>query len=104
MIGEHIKEIRKKRKMTLSELAERSGFAKSYVSSIERNRQTNPTIQFLERVAKELDVSLNYLLYGETDEDFLDEGWKNLIHEAQKLGISKEKFREYLQRTKDSDG
>ncbi|UOQ94913.1 helix-turn-helix domain-containing protein [Halobacillus shinanisalinarum] len=103
MIGEHIKRIRKEKHMTLSELAERSGFAKSYVSSIERNRQTNPSIQFLENISKELDVSLTYLLYGKENDRVLDKGWENLIQEAQNLGVSKEQFREYLEFNKWQD-
>lgn len=90
--------------MTLAELAERSGFAKSYVSSIERNRQTNPSIQFLESISKELDVSLNYLLYGDKNDDVLDKDWQHLIQKAQNLGVSKEKFREYLEENKENDG
>ncbi|MCY9128792.1 transcriptional regulator SinR, partial [Bacillus spizizenii] len=48
MIGQRIKQYRKEKGYSLSELAEKAGVAKSYLSSIERNLQTNPSIQLLE--------------------------------------------------------
>ena len=48
MIGMRVKKIREQKNMTMSELAEKAGVAKSYLSSLERNLQKNPTIQFLE--------------------------------------------------------
>ncbi|MFC7319301.1 helix-turn-helix domain-containing protein [Halobacillus campisalis] len=99
MIGDRIQHIRKNRQLSLSELAERAGVAKSYLSSIERNLQSNPSIQFLEKISKELDVSMNYLLHGDAAEKDvnLDDGWIELVQEAQDSGISKEQFREYLE-------
>ncbi|MDQ7862004.1 helix-turn-helix transcriptional regulator [Peribacillus frigoritolerans] len=35
--------------MSISELSAKSGVAKSYISSLERNLQTNPTILVLEK-------------------------------------------------------
>lgn len=49
LIGQRIKQYRKEKGYSLSELAEKAGVAKSYLSSIERNLQTNPSIQFLEK-------------------------------------------------------
>ncbi|MBN9655157.1 helix-turn-helix domain-containing protein [Halobacillus litoralis] len=99
MIGERIQKIRKDRHMSLSELAERAGVAKSYLSSIERNIQTNPSIQFLTKISQELDVSINFLLHGENEphDETLDKDWMNLVQEAMNSGISKEQFREYLE-------
>ncbi|MCP3032925.1 helix-turn-helix domain-containing protein [Halobacillus sp. A1] len=99
MIGDRIQHIRKNRQLSLSELAERAGVAKSYLSSIERNLQSNPSVQFLEKISRELDVSMNYLLHGDNAEKDvnLDDGWIELVQEAQDSGISKEQFREYLE-------
>ncbi|MBD2798676.1 helix-turn-helix transcriptional regulator, partial [Xenorhabdus sp. 18] len=47
MIGERIKRLRLQKGISLTELAEKAGVAKSYISSIERNLQKNPSIQFL---------------------------------------------------------
>lgn len=83
--------------MSIIKLAERTGFAKSYISSIERGVQSNPSIQFVEKVALELDVSVNYLILGENNEVPFDEDWIELIVEAMDSGVTKEQFREYLE-------
>ncbi|GGC85636.1 transcriptional regulator [Thalassobacillus devorans] len=97
MIGERIKEIRTQRALSLTELAERAGIAKSYLSSIERNLQTNPSIQFLEKISSELNVSINYLLHGGDEGPALDEEWMKLVKDAQESGVTKEQFKEYLE-------
>lgn len=99
MIGERIREYRKINKMSLSELAEKAGVAKSYLSSIERNIQSNPSIQFLEKVSSVLNISVHLLLHGESDnhEEMLDQDWEDLVREAMSSGISKQEFREFLE-------
>ena len=99
MIGDRIQHIRKDRGFSLSELAERAKVAKSYLSSIERNIQQNPSVQFLEKISNELDVSMNYLLHGEQQDinEPLDDEWINLVKDAMNSGISKEQFRDYLE-------
>ncbi|MFG6119255.1 MULTISPECIES: helix-turn-helix domain-containing protein [Thalassobacillus] len=97
MIGDRIKEIRTQRALSLTELAERAGVAKSYLSSIERNLQTNPSIQFLEKISSELNVSINYLLHGGEEDPALDEEWMKLVKDAQESGVTKEQFKEYLE-------
>ncbi|WP_082795389.1 DNA-binding anti-repressor SinI [Alkalihalobacillus trypoxylicola] len=88
--------------MSLSELAEKAGVAKSYLSSIERNIQSNPSIQFLEKISAMLDVTVETLLYDDSkqtreQEKELDPNWIKLVEEAMESGISKEQFREYLE-------
>ncbi|MFC0469819.1 helix-turn-helix domain-containing protein [Halalkalibacter kiskunsagensis] len=102
MIGENVKKYRLEKGLSMSELAERAGVAKSYVSSIERNIQTNPSIQFLEKVAVVLGVSVEALLSekSESDDHKLDEAWVELVKVAMDSGINKEQFREYLEFTK----
>ncbi|MFZ3589648.1 helix-turn-helix domain-containing protein [Bacillus sp. DJP31] len=101
MIGKRIKQYRLQRKFSLSELAERAGIAKSYLSSIERNLQSNPSIQFLEKIAGVLNVPVNTLLHDEEDESNqgadLDSDWARLVRDAMKSGISKDQFREFLE-------
>ena len=62
MIGPRIRTIRTKKKMSLSQLAERSRVTKSYLSQIERNICTNPSIEFVERIAVALNTSPEELL------------------------------------------
>ncbi|QQK81632.1 helix-turn-helix domain-containing protein [Salicibibacter cibi] len=98
MIGERIQQLRTEKGFSLSELAERAGVAKSYLSTIERDLQKNPSIQFLGKVAEVLDVSIDYLLHegGNQDDRELDPEWQKLIEEAMDAGVSKEQFREFL--------
>ncbi|WP_040978999.1 helix-turn-helix domain-containing protein [Oceanobacillus jeddahense] len=99
MIGEKIKQLRKERQISLSELAEQAGVAKSYLSSIERNLQSNPSIQFVEKISQVLGVSTNDLINesNSINETELDSEWMNIVREAMESGVSKEQFKEYLE-------
>lgn len=99
LIGEKIKRIRLDNKLSISELAERANVAKSYLSSIERNIQTNPSIQFMEKIGKVLNVPVNELLQEDSVDhsEHLDGDWLDIVQEAMNSGVSKEQFREYLE-------
>ncbi len=98
MIGEKIKLYRNRMGFSLTELAKRAGVAKSYLSSIERNQQANPSIQFLEKVANELKVPMEvFILEEDHEEPALDTEWKELIEEAMRSGITKDDFADYLE-------
>lgn len=98
LIGEKIKRLRNEKDLSISELAEKAGVAKSYLSSIERNIQSNPSIQFIEKIGQVLGVSVNELLRDDRlnlTED-LDDEWLEIVQEAMESGVSKEEFKEYL--------
>ncbi|MFD1039949.1 helix-turn-helix domain-containing protein [Virgibacillus byunsanensis] len=99
MIGEKIKQLRQDKKMSISELAEKAGVAKSYLSSIERNLQTNPSIQFIEKISKVLNVSVNELIREDKlmEIEELDNEWLKIVQEAMNSGVTKEQFKEYLE-------
>jgi XRE family transcriptional regulator, master regulator for biofilm formation len=97
MIGERVKQLRLEKKMSMSELAEKAGVAKSYLSSIERNLQTNPSIQFLEKISTVLGVSVDHLIHNSIDKEDLDSDWLKLVQDAMESGISKDQFREFLE-------
>lgn len=99
MIGEKIKQLRKEKRMSLSELAEKAGVAKSYLSSIERNLQSNPSIQFIEKISQVLGVPVNDLINENNTivETELDSEWMKIVKEAMESGVSKEQFKEYLE-------
>ncbi|PYZ98643.1 transcriptional regulator [Alteribacter lacisalsi] len=105
MIGERVKKFRKEKGISLTELAQRAGVAKSYLSAIERGIQSNPSIQFLEKVSRVLGISVDHLLRDRlesgTDAGFggrnLDEEWETLVREAMDSGVSKEEFRDFLE-------
>jgi XRE family transcriptional regulator, master regulator for biofilm formation len=97
MIGERVKQLRLQKKMSLSEVAEQAGVAKSYLSSLERNLQTNPSIQFLEKISAVLGVSVDHLIHDPIDKDDLDSDWLKLVQDAMNSGISKDQFKEFLE-------
>lgn len=97
MIGDRVKKLRQEKKMSLTELAEQAGVAKSYLSSLERNLQSNPSIQFLEKISAVLGVSVDYFIIENPNTDQLDSDWINLVKEAMNSGVTKEQFREYLE-------
>ncbi|XJZ27887.1 helix-turn-helix domain-containing protein [Bacillota bacterium Lsc_1132] len=97
MIGDRVKKLRLEKKMSLSELADQAGVAKSYLSSLERNLQRNPSIQFLEKIAAVLNVPVDHLIHEQITHEDLDNDWMNLVKEAMNSGISKEQFKEFLE-------
>ncbi|MEO3946575.1 helix-turn-helix domain-containing protein [Gorillibacterium sp. CAU 1737] len=106
MIGKRVQELRLKKGLTLSELAERAGVAKSYLSTMERDIQSNPSIQFLEKIASVLNVSVETLIHPDEERkparraEELDEEWRTLVRDAMASGISKEQFRDFLEYNK----
>lgn len=85
--------------MSISELAEKANVAKSYLSSIERNLQTNPSIQFIEKISAVLDVSVNDIINEDKsrNSETLDNEWLKIVQEAMESGVTKEQFKEYLE-------
>jgi XRE family transcriptional regulator, master regulator for biofilm formation len=97
MIGERVKKIRLEKKISLSELADQAGVAKSYLSSLERNLQRNPSIQFLEKIASVLNVPVDQLIHEQINKEELDNDWMTIVKEAMQSGVSKDQFREFLE-------
>jgi len=96
-IGQRIKTIRTQKRLSLSELAESAGVAKSYLSNVERGIQSNPSIQFIEKIAATLKVSANSLLFGDAEDESLDPEWMQLVQEAMASGVDKQQFKEFLE-------
>jgi transcriptional regulator with XRE-family HTH domain len=70
-LGKTIQRLRKAYNLSLSELAEQSGVAKSIISQIERN-ETNPTLATIWRLSQALDVSIERVLSVSDDEPFIE--------------------------------
>lgn len=96
MIAYRVKSLREERKMSISELSAKSGVAKSYISSLERNLQTNPTILVLEKIARILCIKVDTLL-NEQVGNVMDEEWMEIMQDVMGSGISKEEMREFIQ-------
>lgn len=63
-MGEHLREARRSRRLSLRDLAERLGVSPSLISQIETGR-ANPSVSTLYAIAAELDVSLDELLFND---------------------------------------
>jgi transcriptional regulator with XRE-family HTH domain len=70
-LGKTVQRLRKAYNLSLSELSEQSGVAKSIISQIERN-ETNPTLATIWRLSQALDVSIERVLQTAGDEPFLE--------------------------------
>ena len=65
VLGERIRGLRKRRKMTLAQLAEAAGLSTGYISQIERNL-AYPSIPALVKIARSLGVTVQWFFAGET--------------------------------------
>jgi XRE family transcriptional regulator, master regulator for biofilm formation len=99
MIGNKIKRLRQQKGYSLTELGRLADVSKSYLSQIERGFQINPSLQFLVKVSKPLDTSIDFLLQESNVQKGggyeLDEEWKVLIGQAIENGLKKEDFHEF---------
>jgi XRE family transcriptional regulator, regulator of sulfur utilization len=90
-LGKTIQRLRKAYNLSLSELAEQSGVAKSIISQIERN-ETNPTLATIWRLSQALDVSIERVLSSGDEEPFIEKSSKAdtpmLLSEDGKLRLS----------------
>jgi XRE family transcriptional regulator, master regulator for biofilm formation len=96
MVGDKIKNMREKRGLTIIELSTISGISKSYLSSIERGIQKNPSIQVLNKLSDALGISSNQLLCCKPD---IDDEWLQLVKMAIEEGLTKQEFLEFIQFT-----
>ena len=77
-LGKTIQRLRKAYNMSLGELSEHSGVAKSIISQIERN-ETNPTISTVYRLSKALDTTIDEVLKADDNNVFLEHQLKSGI-------------------------
>ena len=77
-LGKTIQRLRKAYNMSLGELSEHSGVAKSIISQIERN-ETNPTISTVYRLSKALDTTIDEVLKADDTNVFLEHQLKSGI-------------------------
>lgn len=85
-IGSKIRALRKEKKYTLDELAEKADSSKSYIWELENKNPPRPSAEKLAKIAKALGVTLDYFL----DDDVLEEDAADIVF-----------YREY--RKKDAD-
>jgi XRE family transcriptional regulator, regulator of sulfur utilization len=77
-LGKTIQRLRKAYNMSLGELSEQSGVAKTIISQIERN-ETNPTLSTVVRLSRALDTTVDEVLRGEQQSLFIEHQTKSGI-------------------------
>lgn len=79
-----IKEIRKKKNITVYRLSKITGIARSYLLELENNKKFNPTLSVMYKIANALEVKIDDLFYTELD---LDELKEELNYRVEKYGL-----------------
>ena len=64
-----IKNIRKKKQMTVRDLAESSNISVGYLSDLENCKAENPTKETMDKIAVALETTVPELFYGTSTED-----------------------------------
>ena len=70
-LGERIKNERQRIRMTQEQFGEVVDISSAYIGQIERDERT-PSLKSLKKIAKELNVSLDYLITGKEDAERLN--------------------------------
>lgn len=98
IIGKHIREIRKKKGLTLEQLADKSNLSLTYTGDIERGK-TEPSLKSLKKIADGLGVGLYYILspLEKNKKSFLlenigDENLKNFLKSLASGGHKETEF------------
>jgi len=77
-LGKTIQRLRKAYKLSLGELSEQSGVAKSIISQIERN-ETNPTLATVWRLSEALDTTIDQVLALEKHSNIIEKSTVSAI-------------------------
>ena len=62
-----LKTLRRRKKLTQKQLAEKAGLSQSYINELERGKKKNPSVVVLDKLANVLEVSVMELLKNEED-------------------------------------
>lgn len=68
-----IKEIREKKNITLYRLSKETGLSRSYLTDLENNKKTNPSLETAYKISIVLNVGIRDLFYTNLDLDVLKE-------------------------------
>lgn len=82
MLGDNIRTIRKSRKLSLNNLARTSGISVGYISDLENNKFTNPTLDKLNKIAQVLEVQTTDFF----NNDLNDNGQLEIKEESNSYG------------------
>ncbi|MCR9118425.1 MULTISPECIES: helix-turn-helix domain-containing protein [Maricaulis] len=99
-LGARIKELRKKRGLTLDQLAELTGSSKSYIWELENKAPPRPSADKLSKIADKLGVTITYLIGEQAEEDATD---ANFYRNFQKLDKEKKEMLRRMVQVWDDD-
>ena len=91
-IGPAIRQLRQQQKLSLSDLAQRTGISVSYLSRLEKGRSV-PSFTLLSRIGQELGVPIGFFVETEQDARQVDE---QLVEELSHTTIPKQVWPEIL--------
>ncbi|WNS81202.1 helix-turn-helix transcriptional regulator [Domibacillus sp. DTU_2020_1001157_1_SI_ALB_TIR_016] len=96
MIGVKLKYLRTERGYSITQLAKKAQISKSYLSYLEKNPGTNPSLQVLTKIAEALDTSPNYFMEdtGQKADKPCSQEWINLLRDGLEEDITKEDLEE----------
>ncbi|WP_046174505.1 helix-turn-helix domain-containing protein [Domibacillus indicus] len=106
MIGIKIKYMRLQQGLSITQLAKKAKISKSYLSYLEKNPATNPSLQIISKIAAALDISPNYFIndHGEDDKknkkeensrEEKNQEWISVLMDGLEEGMTKEDFEEF---------
>jgi len=96
-LGEKIKKLRKKEKLTLDKLAELADSSKSYVWELENNTPPRPSAEKLSKIAAALNTTLEFLLDSSGDVQEEDAADVTFYRNYRKLDpVTKSKIRKIV--------
>ena len=91
-LSERLREIRKSKKLTLDQLAQSVGSSKSYIWQLESDSKIKPSVELVAKIAKALDVTVDFLISDEMDKMNEDQeamvffrGYKDLSEDSKEL-------------------
>ncbi|WP_078545728.1 helix-turn-helix domain-containing protein [Litchfieldia alkalitelluris] len=99
MNGTVIRELREDKGISLNKLSKLSGVSKSYLSIIERGKQSNPSISVLERIAEALETEVDVILLQAKEKEKVDDKIISLAKQIKTSELSDENikmFRDFL--------
>ncbi|SDJ10099.1 helix-turn-helix domain-containing protein [Alteribacillus bidgolensis] len=100
MIGQRIVHYRMRQNLYMFDLAKRAGTSITHLQKIEENKYPYPSVQCLENLSHELNISVQSLLGPQSvdeKETELDDVWLEVLKEAMESGVSKEHFKAFLE-------
>lgn len=68
MLGDNIRKLRKEKKISINKLSKITGIALGYLSDLENNKATNPSIDKLTLIAEALDISVDLFFKDDLEE------------------------------------